>query len=171
MAEQKSRLMTKHYEALKDYIGKGFVFKKCVGITRIYKCIVILKKPSENFKCNEDRENVKDKNFAKFRCNGLVTVAIYDLYTEQFRNFLDHSFIAGNNSHKIIYHVDLLSIPHEYNEDINLVCTSGIHYFLHLEAALNYVDGRVQAVFKDKVLIYDKNGKQDETLFLNAKIY
>ncbi len=47
MAEEKSLKMLKHYEALKDYIGKGFVFKKCKG--KIYKCIVILKKTNRKF--------------------------------------------------------------------------------------------------------------------------
>ncbi len=66
--EEKSLTMLKHYEALKDFIDKG-------GIK--YNCLVILEKPTENFQCNENRKRVVDKNFAKFRCNGLITVAIY----------------------------------------------------------------------------------------------
>ncbi len=166
MEETKSWSMVRHYDALKDYIGKGFVFKKCTDVTEFYNCIVILKKPSENFQSNEDRIGIINKNFAKFRCNGLITVAIYDLYLQQFRNSLDHSLCINYNFHKILYQVGKLSIPHEYNKDVSIICTSGLHYFLSLEAALNYFDARVTQEFYNQYIQFDNNGKQQKIIQL-----
>ncbi len=33
-----------------------------------------MKKPLTNFKCNEMRKDIKDKKYAKFRCNGLLLI-------------------------------------------------------------------------------------------------
>ncbi len=142
--EEKSLTMLKHYEALKDFIDKGFVFKKCKGVKPEgikYKCLVVLKKPNENFQCNENRKRVIDKNFAKFRCNGLITVAIYNMYTKQFVNYLYHRIRLVSGSYEIAYEVKNISIPDDYDQNLDVICTSGIHYFLSLEAALNYKYG------------------------------
>ncbi len=69
--------MLQHYETLKDYMNKGYVFKRCYG--NLYNCTVVLTNPDNDFKCNEFRSKIGNLEFAKFRCNGLITVAIYDL--------------------------------------------------------------------------------------------
>ncbi len=55
--EGKSLTMLTHYDALKGYMNKGFVFKKCKGVKSSgikYKCLVVLEKPTKNFNCNEN---------------------------------------------------------------------------------------------------------------------
>ncbi len=100
-----------------------------------------------------------DPNFAKFRCNGLITVAIYDLLNEKFINSIVHAFELK----KIVYKVNQLSIPDSYDENLNEVCASGVHYFLTLEPALNYISwfGKVRQLFKNRHIIeYNENGKK-----------
>ncbi len=58
--------------------------------TLCYDCLVVLRKPETNFKSNESRSMIINKNFAKFRCNGLITVAIYDLIFNKFIDSLVH---------------------------------------------------------------------------------
>ncbi len=108
-------------------------------------------------------ENDRGKKFG----NGLITVAIYDLYSQKFISFLEHLF----SLRLIIYTVGQLSIPHRYNKDINAVCASGIHYFLSLEAALNYYDGMVVQYFKDNTYCkYNEDGKATKISKFLAKI-
>src|SRR5579872_3991989 len=66
---------------LKDYINSKYVFKKCVNMydtDKSRKWLVILEK-LEDTKTNEDRKNVIDKNFAKFRANKLKVIAIFNI--------------------------------------------------------------------------------------------
>ncbi len=154
--EDKSLTMLKHYEALKDYMNKDFVFKKCreyEGDVK-HKCLVILKKPITDFKCNESRSGIVDTNFAKFRCNGLITVAIYNMYTKNFIDYLHHRMENFSGSYEVLYKVEQLTIPHDYNEYIEIICTSGIHYFLTLEAALNYRYGIVSRYIQSNHGLY-----------------
>ncbi len=160
MTEEKSLKMLQHYEALKDYMDQDYVFKRCCNY-KSYDCIVILKKPATNFKCNELRSNIANRKFAKFRCNGLLTVAIYDLESKIFISCLDHCYEVPYRciSHDVSYTVGLLTTPHEYNEDKEIICSSGIHYYLSLEAALNYVNGIVQFELTDSLVCYGSNGE------------
>jgi hypothetical protein len=146
-------------EALAKYKEKGYVFKRCKNLCLFYDCLVIMKKP-ENFKCNELRSGIVNKNFAKFRCNGLITVAIYDLALKEFITKLDHTLFRNRRFLDATYEVGILTEPNKYEEDIRKICASGIHYFLSLEAALSYKDGIVQHLNKDgKIDKYDDNGQ------------
>ncbi len=144
------------------YKNRAFVFKRCTSNRNDYDCLVILEKPKENFKCNEERSGIVDKNFAKFRCNGLITVGIYDLFHKKFIDKLEHTVYIDlffyTDQVKITYQVGTITIPDDYNEDAQEICTNGIHYFLNLEAALNYKKGRVTYYKDKKVFVYDHNG-------------
>jgi hypothetical protein len=141
-------------KALAEYEHKGYVFKKCKNAIYDYDCVIIMMKP-ENIKCNELRHGIVDKNFAKFRCNGLITVAIYDLHRKKFINVLGHCGIKY-----ICYEVGKLAKPDKYKENISLIYASGIHYFLSLEAALGYKDGIIQYVQDGERNVYNANGRK-----------
>jgi hypothetical protein len=144
-------------EALAEYEHKRYVFKRCTKLDD-YDCIVIMEKP-ENFKCNELRPGIINKKFAKFRCNGLVTVAIYDLKLKKFITKLEHTVFKKNSLIHATYEVGILTEPDKYDEDISAICTSGIHYFLSLEAALGYKNGNVHLEKDGKIDEYNDNGK------------
>jgi hypothetical protein len=153
------------FKALTEYEHKGYAFKRCHNPyhhSTSYDCIVVMRKP-ENVKCNELRTGVVDKNFAKFRCNGLITVAIYDLNLKKFILTLEHFVLIGYFLNvlnlNVTYTVGTLTEPDKYAEDISLICGSGIHYFLSLEAALNYKNGWVEYRDEDgNKYRYDSDG-------------
>lgn len=116
----------------KQYLDGNYVFKRCSNV------IIILKKPLINFQCNEMRQNVIDKNFAKFRCNGLITVDCIHIKSLLHIKSFHHRFYLKDRTIETIYEVGKMAIPDSYCEDIDLVCTSGIHYFLTLDAAFYY---------------------------------
>jgi trehalose utilization protein len=139
-------------EPLQKYENQGYVFKRCQSFFNPYDCILVLQKPKENFQCNEERLNIKDKNYAKFRCNGLIAVAIYDLTSNIFRPSLTHRPF----SHEVIYSLGKLTTPDFYDNNVNRVCSFGIHYFLSLSAAVNYIGGNC--------IGYDENGEKKHCL-------
>ncbi len=135
----------KKMQKLRELELSGCVFKRCITATSDY--LVALKKPTENFQCNELRRAVINKNFAKFRCNGLITVAIYSIFDHKF---IDH-FVNVVLQTYTEYRVGSVVFPDRYDEDIDSVCTNGIHYFLTLNSALLYKNGEVNG--------YDCNGQ------------
>ncbi len=155
-----NELFLEQYETLQLFTYEDVVFKRCTFENK-YDCIVILKKPSENFQCNETRQNIVNKKFAKFRCNGLITVAIYDLLHKKFINGFSHFvYVESREGWSIQYRVGKLSVPNSYNKNIEEICTHGIHYFLSLEAALCYKDGFVTQRFANGIKhYYNHNGK------------
>ncbi len=135
--------MEKLQEECKQYNEKDYVFKRCG------EYIVILKKPQENFQCNEMRKDVRDKKYAKFRCNGLYVVDIIHGLTLKHANLIWHISDFGD----ILYEVGGFVKPDSYTKNIDYVCTHGIHYFLSLKAAYYYHYYDVQ------YLEYHENGQ------------
>ncbi len=112
-----------------------YVFKKCLNF------IVILKKPrfffgniDLEFKCNEGRENIINKQFAKYRANGFYVQAIIDYNTLEEIGILIHYYKKKH----IIYEVGKLVTPDHFDNNLNLICGRGIHYFITLRAAYYY---------------------------------
>jgi hypothetical protein len=98
-------------------------------------CILMLEKPIDGFLCNESRR-VYNFNMAKFRCNGLTVVIIYDLVANVK---LDEIWHQNNNSHIVThYKVDTFVKPDGFDDNLDKVCGKGIHYFLTPEAAQSY---------------------------------
>ncbi len=159
---EKSQNLLAHYDALKIYEGKGYVFKRCLNNNiddGTYDCLIILQKPIEHFKCNESRKSVQNKDFAKFRCNGLLTIAIYDLRHKVFIYSLNHVAYYSCQLYKITYKVNTVTLPHDYDEDVEVICAPGIHYLLTLEAAINYKNGEVSQTFERLCKNYGENGQ------------
>jgi antitoxin component YwqK of YwqJK toxin-antitoxin module len=118
-------------EECKKY--EGMMFKRCS------KFIVILQKPLENFQCNEMRKNIKDKNYAKFRCNGAKVIDILHSETLEHKKKISHFRNGATNTEiATVYEVDKLVTPDYFDKNIEDICTHGIHYFLSLEAAFYY---------------------------------
>jgi hypothetical protein len=136
------------------------VFKKCKSEETGHDCIVMLEKPADYFLCNESRKSVINKNMAKFRCNGLVVVTIFDLVSRVTVNSIMHKteilFLRTTFTH---YEIGKFVKPDLFDIDLDKICTHGIHYFLTLDAALTYdieagvcyMDGRV----------FDYDGKKE----------
>lgn len=74
--------------------------------------------------------NVIDKKFAKFRCNKAFVVDIYDKFSNQKLECV-YSDYDKNFRYEKGQYVDVL----EYEENENIICDKGIHFYLTKEAA------------------------------------
>lgn len=102
------------------------------------KYIVVMEKREDTI-TNESRRGVINKDTAKFRANKLRVVLIIDLAdgsttTTKITNvFCDIGWGA-----EIEYEVGTVAVPDGFNEDLEIVCSHGIHYFRNLERAFLY---------------------------------
>jgi hypothetical protein len=148
------------YSSLKDLCQffltspETYVFKKCKSKLTDHLCIVVLRKNKNNFICNELRSGIINKNWAKFRCNGLMTVLIIDIVSKCLLLSIEHVTIVGLFRPVLttLYKCGTIVQPNGFDMVIENVCASGIHYFLSLEAALlyNFDTGMCEG--------YDENG-------------
>jgi hypothetical protein len=127
------------FEEMFKNCNSNHVFKKSFDIFTRHDCLVMLEKPSIGFICNEYRKSVKNKDMAKFRCNGLAVVSIFDEVDKIFRSFIRHLTILPYTTTS--YEVGKLVKPNSFNPNLDEICTHGIHYFLTLKAAKGYQDG------------------------------
>ena len=83
-------------------------------------------------KNNEEREDIVDKSFAGMRCSMARVVRIYDMHDPE----LEYEEAFGIYNKYFKYAVGEVVEPFdEFDEDLNKVCSSGIHYFLREEPA------------------------------------
>ena len=105
-----------------------YVYKKCSN------CIVIMKFLPDT-KTNENRENVKNSSYAKFRANRLLVrsqvVTIIDIDKLKEIGEIENSYSII----KINYQTGQIVIPNRFDEDIDKICASGIHYFKTIDYA------------------------------------
>ncbi len=145
-------------EECKKY-NENYVFKKCGD------CIVILYKPKDGFISNENRSEVIDKNFAKFRANRFFVKDIINYTTLQHLSVIYHQWEGTG----IIYKVGTIIEPDDFDFMLNYICSHGIHYYLTLEAAFYHEMelpkyGQWKCFTENGRLIYDqyyKNNKLD----------
>jgi hypothetical protein len=138
---------------------KEYVFKKCKSELG-HECFVTLEKPSEDelrFVCNESRHSVVNKNFAKFRCNGLLVVSIFDLVSNMKLYSIIHKTKVRSTRILTEYKVGSIVKPHHFDHDLEKVCTHGIHYFLSYQAAKAY-NLKLGYIHTNDYVQYDENG-------------
>ncbi len=142
--------------SLFEYYGPNHVFKKCISMLNDHECVLLLEKPKANFLCNEARKGITNSKMAKFRCNGLIVLMIYDLITNAT---LDEVWHLNHNSAIVTwYKLNRFITPDGYDEDLDNVCAKGIHYFLTLEAAKSYTLCWGVCIIGN--MVYDENGNQ-----------
>lgn len=92
---------------------------------------VIVLQLDQNCKTNENRINIIDPVHAQYRCDNALIVDIHDKYTQlpidQVKSDYNKDFIYVRNTHVTV---------NDYNDDINVTCGEGIHYYLTYEQAL-----------------------------------
>ncbi len=93
------------------------------------------------------------------------------MYTKEFIYYLYHKMKNINYSFEISYEVGEITRPHDYNPDVDIICASGIHYFLSLEAALNYSYGILERYINNDtglyIISYSDDGKHSKTRITN----
>jgi antitoxin component YwqK of YwqJK toxin-antitoxin module len=101
------------------------------------ECVVTLEIP-ESAKTNMARGDVVDARYAKFRCSHAVVRSIRNLTTGNAETVAITIFKGKKTEYRVgeTIHVE------DYDEDINAVCTRGIHFFLTEEIA-EFYDRRI----------------------------
>jgi hypothetical protein len=118
--------------------SSDIVFKKCKSRENGHECLLTMEKPQSNFACNESRSGVLNKDLAKFRCNGLLVVSIFDLVLKIELNSIFHKTKVHSSRILTVYKVGWIVKPDYFDLNLEYVCTSGIHYFLTRKAAECY---------------------------------
>jgi hypothetical protein len=96
---------------------------------------IIVMEKTINTKTNEQRI-VFDENYAKYRASEMKVLLIINISTLNIVRRPRTVFNVGKQVS--MYRVDKIVIPDAYDENINVVCTNGIHYFKTLEGAYYY---------------------------------
>jgi antitoxin component YwqK of YwqJK toxin-antitoxin module len=116
---------------LVEYINdKKYVYKTCGNY------IVVLEKLPDTI-TNENRFNVSEngdnKLYAKYRANKLLVKKIIHKY-----HLTNCEKVMSNRCHKIEYKINETVYPDKFDDNLETVCSSGIHYFLNLKPAFYY---------------------------------
>ena len=104
--------------------NKHIGYKKCQDGR-----IVVLEILGKN---NENRKDIADVRFAKMRCSKARVIQIYDMRIRSIK--YDKAFGIYDKTFR--YEINKVVEPvNGFDEDLNKVCGSGIHYFLTEEPA------------------------------------
>jgi len=138
-------------------IDKDIKYKRCGN------CIVQMKRWYDT-KDNEMRRGVCDPRYAKYRANKLMVVKIYDSLNDRFVPNIHHTWHwEGNALVPIDYIVEQIAVPNGFDENIEEVCTKGIHYFNTLFAAYCYdQDEVVQIIHNGRIKRSNPHSSREE---------
>ena len=125
--------------------------------------LVTLEIPSDA-KTNLYRKDIADATKAKYRCNKAKVLKIEDSEGKEYSKAT--SLIYTNK--KLKYVVGEKVKEKNYNEDIEVVCGEGIHFFLDKEVALLYgLDGVKEGIYQEW---YDNGQKEVECTYKDINL-
>jgi len=145
MVNNIEELLKQLTEELIDYINdKKYVYKTCGDY------IVVLEKLPDTL-TNENRSNVSqigdNKLYAKYRADVLLVKKIINKYDLTQCETVMSSYeietiyeIKNKNKYEIEtkYEINKNVYPDKFDNNLEKVCSSGIHYFLNLKCAFHY---------------------------------
>lgn len=82
---------------------------------------------------NENRQNIVDKNYAKYRTSEAKVLKIFKKSGESTEE--THESISGLYNKNFTYKTGEIVKPNSFDPDLGEVCSSGIHYFKTYEQA------------------------------------
>lgn len=148
-----------------------YVYKIIMSNSKRY-LIVLEKLP--NTKTNELRMNIANKKTAKFRGSIFKVECIIDTENPN----LDVEITSIRNSRDTLYATGTWYTtgknvePDEYDEDIKLVCSNGIHFFKEPEVAYFYDFDPKKKKFSGVFTTYDENGQTlTKCEYIEGKVY
>ena len=118
-----------------------------IGFVGDIKVLITLLIPSD-VKTNMNRIDIIDPTCAKYRCNRAYVIDIID------QNNIRYEIAeSGFYSKKLIYQKGKIT-ESEFNDDINIVNTYGIHYFLDIHMAINYKEPILHQIWSNEKNVY-----------------
>ena len=146
-------------EECKEYLNNPeYVYKFCSD------CIVIMQKLQDTI-TNENRINVRNQLYAKFRANKLFVVKIINIDNMKYIDEIINNYYDI----KIIYKCNEIVVPDKFDEDIDKVCSSGIHYFKSIDPAFYYRDKPPKDFTGKWIRWYENGNKRNECEYIDGK--
>ena len=111
---------------------------------------------------NENRADMYDKRYAKMRCSNAFVLDIYHMNTK-----VKYSS-AKSLRNNMIYEVGKMVWPNHYDNNINNVCSEGIHYFLEEEPAHYWNNGSCDVIIDGIYKSWCENGQIEKILHMKG---
>ena len=111
---------------------------------------------------------VKDKNYAKYRCDEAYVVKIYHKFSEHEINLIKSDFDP-----EFVYITGQKVKVEKFDQNINEVCTTGIHFYLTKEAAYYHdLDNKfITSKFNFKFKMWSDDGELNKICnYYNGKL-
>lgn len=113
------------------------------------RVVVTLEIP-DDAKTNITRDDIVDKRYAKYRCDKAKVIDIEDCLGRKYSMAFSR-FYRGYPSSKYI--LGEVITEKNYNEDVNVVCGEGIHFFIDKDVAFLYgLDSTIRRYYEDRKL-------------------
>ncbi len=151
--------LNKIKQIYEEYINdNSYVYKNCQN-----EYIIIMKKLDDT-KTNESRYGITDFNNAKFRADKLLVVLIFKI--NQPKEQIEF-FVNKFRNSEIRYQKGEIVLPDEFDDDLDEVCSNGIHYFKTIDRAFYYT---MPDNYTGKwINYYDHGLKSNECEYLRGK--
>lgn len=175
MSDKKQQINEQVDEQFREVLKKcepyvndcSYVYKLCTHTERESSNIewfVILQKIPDETKTNEERKNVVDKSYAKFRANKLKVIDIFNVNDPS----VSRTHVVNCFTKELVYKIGEVVIPDSYDENIDNICSGGIHYFKTPLAACFYRSApeNYTGIWMD---FYDNGQKQSSGMLKNGK--
>lgn len=141
-----------------------YMYKVCNnGKYSLRNWIVVMKKCSHTI-TNEDRKDIVDKNHAKFRANKLMVVKIFNVNSGTCVEYVVNVYMY---SKPLRYEVGRVVECDKFDNNIDNVCSGGIHYFKTLITAYYYCCNQICKCDGKWMEWYDNGGKKTEINYKN----
>uniref|UniRef100_A0A6C0EEC8 MORN-repeat protein n=1 Tax=viral metagenome TaxID=1070528 RepID=A0A6C0EEC8_9ZZZZ len=111
----------------------NYVDNPLYGFKNCANCLVILKKTPKTI-TNEDRSDVVDKKYAKFRANKFIVEKIIHMKTLRELTEIKNTIFSNK---RLVYTVGKKIYDKSYDKNIDNVYSAGIHYYLSIEPAMS----------------------------------
>jgi antitoxin component YwqK of YwqJK toxin-antitoxin module len=134
-----------------------YVYKLCKSLSKEW---LILMKKLKDTRTNEERKNVMNENYTKFRADKLAVIFIINVNNPfETTKTMIHKF----DDTECLYEVDTIVEADYYDDDVRIVCSHGIHYFKTIEPAYYYRDIPIGYIGKWRKW-YDNGAKKSEQI-------
>jgi antitoxin component YwqK of YwqJK toxin-antitoxin module len=112
----------------------SYVYKYCTGH------LVVMQK-TKNTLTNESRSDVVDPMHAKYRASELMVVRIIKIdQMDPNVQMIKSHYRSGTTSTSTSYQVGEVVHPDSFDQNLDRVCSNGIHYFKSVESAFYYMN-------------------------------
>ena len=134
----------------KYIVDPQYVYKSCGDYVVVMKLL-------EDTKTNLNRNDITDPTNAKYRADKLYTELIFNKFDpNKTVHSISNTFYYKN---KITYMVNSITYPDSFDNDLDKVCTNGIHFFKSIERALLWELDFNKILYTGEYKTYYENGQ------------